>query len=146
MEEMFYKVYFPTQFWFGKIKYAPNEDQYDKYCSYAVKDGSVVFLPHINYSDVRMRIRKVEGEYCLQRGIAEIKGIGEKAAVEIVAERKQNGIFTSYDDFYDRCKSRVVNERVLRIIKEQGAGEFNKNVYISRVTKYNSSLLARVIK
>lgn len=146
MEEMFYKVYFPTQFWFGKIKYAPNEDQYDKYCSYAVKDGSVVFLPHINYSDVKMRIRKVDGECCLQRGISEIKGIGEKAAVEIVAERKRNGIFTSYDDFYDRCKSRVVNERVLRIVKEQGASEFNKKVYISRVTKYNSSLLARVIK
>lgn len=146
MEEMFYKVYFPTQFWFGKIKYAPNEDQYDKYCSYAVKDGSVVFLPHINYSDVKMRIRKVDGECCLQRGLSELKGVGEKAAVEIVAERKHNGIFTSYDDFYDRCKSRVVNERVLRIIKEQGAGEFNKKIYISRVTKYNSSLLARVIK
>ena len=146
MEEMYYKVYYPMQFWFGKIKYAPNEDQYDKYCSYAVKDGSVVFLPHINYSDVKMRIRKVDGECCLQRGISEIKGIGEKAAVEIVAERKHNGIFTSYDNFYDRCKSRVVNERVLRIIKEQGASEFNKKVYISRVTKYNSSLLARVIK
>ena len=146
VEEMFYKVYYPTQFWFAKIKYASNEDQYDKYCSYAVKDGSVVFLPHINYSDVKMRIRKVEGEYCLQRGLSEIKGVGEKAAVEIVAERKQNGIFTSYDNFYDRCKSRVVNERVIRIIKEYGASEFNKKVFISRVTKYNSSLLGRVIK
>ena len=146
IEEMFYKVYYPTQFWFAKIKYAPNEDQYDKYCSYASKDGAVVFLPHINYSDVKMRIRKVEGEYCLQRGLAEIKGVGEKAAVEIVDERKKHGIFTSFDDFYDRCKSRVVNERVIRIIKEFGASEFNKKVFISRVTKYNSALLARVIK
>ena len=88
----------------------------------------------------------LQGENCLQRGLSEIKGVGEKAAVEIVEERKKNGIFTSYDNFYDRCKSRVVNERVLKIIKEQGAGEFDKKVYISRVTKYNSSLLAREIK
>lgn len=146
VEEMYYKVYHPTHFWFAKIKYAPTEDDYDKFCSYATKDGSVVFLPHINYSDVKMKMRKVEGEMCLQRGLSEIKGVGEKAAVEIVAERINNGIFTSFDDFYDRCKSRVVNERVIRIIREFGAAEFSKKVYISRVTKYNSALLSRVIK
>ena len=146
VEEMYYKIYHPTQFWFGKIKYAPNDDDYDKYCSYAVKSGCVVFLPHINYSDIRMKIRNVEGEPCLQRGLSEIKGIGEKAAVEIVEERIKNGIFTSFDDFYDRCKSRVVNERVIRIVREFGASEFNKKTYISRVTKYNSSLLGRSFK
>lgn len=146
VEEMYYKIYHPTQFWFGKIKYAPNEDDYDKYCSYAVKSGCVVFLPHINYSDIKMKIRKVEGEPCLQRGLSEIKGIGEKAAVEIVEERIKNGIFTSFDDFYDRCKSRVVNERVIRLVREFGASEFNKKTYISRVTKYNSSLLGRSFK
>ena len=146
VEEMYYKIYYPTQFWFGKIKYAPNDDDYDKYCSYAVKDGCVVFLPHINYSDIKMKIRTVEGEPCLQRGLSEIKGIGEKAAVEIVEERIKNGIFTSFDDFYDRCKSRVVNERVIRLVREFGASEFNKKTYISRVTKYNSSLLGRSFK
>ena len=143
VEEMFYKVYYPTQFWFGKIKYAPNSDAFDKYCSYAVKDGCVVFLPHINYSGVKTRIRKVEGEMCLQQGLADIKGVGEKAAVEILTERKKNGIFTSFDNFYDRCKSRVVNERVIKIIRENGNAEFKKQVYINRVTKYNSALLAR---
>lgn len=146
VEEMYYKVYHPTHFWFAKIKYAPTEDDYDKFCSYSVKSGCVVFLPHINYSDIRMKIRKVEGEPCLQRGLSEIKGVGEKAAVEIVEERIKNGIFTSFDDFYDRCKSRVVNERVIRLIKEYGASEFNKKTYINRVTKYNSSLLGRTFK
>ncbi|MBO7695475.1 MAG: DNA polymerase III subunit alpha [Methanobrevibacter sp.] len=146
VKEMYYKTYFPTEFWFAKIKYAPNEDDYDKFCSYATKDGCVVFLPHINYSNERMRIRKVEGENCLQRGLSEIKGVGEKAAKEIVEERKRNGIFTSYDNFYDRCKSRVVNEKVIRLIKEYGASEFDKNIYIKRVTKYNSSLIGRDFK
>lgn len=143
VEEMFYKVHRPTEFWFAKIKYAPNTDLYDKYCSYSVKSECVLFLPHINYSDVRMKMRKVEGEYCLQRGLAELKDVGEKAAVEIVTERKQNGIFTSWDNFYDRCKSRVVNAKVLRVLREQGAGEFNKDIYLRRVTKYNSALLGK---
>ena len=146
VEEMFYKVYYPNEFWLSKIKYAPNEDMYDKYCSYSVKDGCVIFLPHINYSDVKMKGRKVEGEICLQRGLCELKGVGEKAASWIVAERIENGIFTSFDDFYDRCKSRVVTTRVIDILKTYGAVEFNKKKYISRVTKYNSSLLGRVIK
>lgn len=143
MEEMFYKVYYPIQFWFGKIKYAPNADMFDKLCAGAAKSGCVVFLPHINYSSIKTRIRKVEGEFCLQQGLADIKGIGDKAATEIFAERKQNGIFTSFDNFYDRCKGRVVNERVIKILKENGNAEFNKDTYINRVTKYNAALLQR---
>ncbi len=146
VEEMAYKTYYPSEFWFAKIKYAPTEDDYDKFCSLATKDGSVVFLPHINYSDTKMKLRKVDGEMCLQRGLSEIKGVGEKAACEIVAEREANGIFRSYDDFYDRCKSRVVNEKVIRLLREYGATEFRKNIYINRVTKYNSSLLGRDFK
>lgn len=146
VEEMFYKVYYPTEFWYSKIKYAPNENDYDKFCSLAVKSDCVVFLPHINYSDVKMKMRKVEGEMCLQRGLSEIKGVGEKAALEIVAERERGGIFTDYDNFYDRCKSRVVNVKVLKLLHECGASNMNKKEYISRVTKYNSALLGRVIR
>lgn len=146
VEEMFYKVYYPTEFWFGKIKYAPNENDYDKFCSYAVKDGAVVFLPHINYSNEKMRLRKVDGDMCLQRGLSELKGVGLKAATEIVEERKRNGIFRSYDEFYDRCKSRVVTSRVISILQESGAIEFSKDKYIKRTTKYNSALYGRAMK
>ena len=67
VEEMYYKVYHPTEFWFAKIKYAPNDNDYDKFCSLAAKSECVVFLPHINYSDVKLKIRNVAGEPCLQR-------------------------------------------------------------------------------
>lgn len=143
VEEMFYKVHYPLQFWFGKIKYAPNDDMFDKYCSYAAADGCVVFLPHINYSSEKTRLRTVEGEQCIQQGLCDIKGVGEKAAAEIFLERKRNGIFTSFDNFYDRCKSRAVNEKIIRIIKQNGNAEFDKQEYLSRVTKYNSALLSR---
>lgn len=143
IEEMFYKIYYPNQYWFAKLKYAKSSAEYDKFCSKAVADGSVIFLPHVNYSGPKSKLRKVDGEVAIQQGLSEIKNVGEKAAQYILDERIANGIFTSYDDFYDRCKSRVVTTRVIQILKEQGALEFNKKTYINRVVKYNSSLFAR---
>ena len=142
-EEMFYKVYYPTEFWFAKIKYAPSTNDYDKYCSYASKDGVVIFIPHVNWSGERMTMRKVDGEWSLQRGLSELKDVGQKAADYIFEERERNGIFTSFDNFYDRCKSRVVTSRVIDVLLENGALEFDKKKYLSRVVKYNSTLYAK---
>lgn len=143
VEEMFYKIYYPNDYWFAKLKYAKDESEYQRFASKAVQDGAVIFLPHVNYSTEKTKLRKVDGEKCLQQGLSEIKNVGEKAAAYIVEERKTNGIFTSYDDFYDRCKCRVVTSRVIDTLKEQGALEFNKQTYIKRVTKYNSALYSR---
>lgn len=142
LEEMYYKVHYPYLFWSTKLKQTDLDKNGDKFLSEAASDGIVVFLPHVNYS-YDFSIRTIEGESVIQIGYKSIKGVGEKAAIEIEAERRQNGIFTSFDNFYDRCKSRVVNERVIRVLKEQGALEFNKKTYISRVKKFNSSLYSR---
>ena len=142
VEEMYYKLYYSTEFWYVKMKYTNDDAKLAKFKENAIKDNAVVFLPHVNYS-ADYSLRKVEGEVVIQEGLSSIKGVGEKAAAYIEAERKANGVFTSYDDFYDRCKSRVVTSRVVQILKEQGALEFNKKSYINRVTKYNSALYAR---
>lgn len=143
IEEMFYKVYYPNEYWFAKLKYAKDESEYNRFCSKAIADGSVIFLPHVNYSKPKSCLRKVEGESIIQQGMAEIKSVGDKAAEFICNERRKNGIFMSYDDFYDRCKSRLVTSRVIDKLMENGALEFNKKVYIKRVKAYNASLYSR---
>lgn len=145
VEEMYYKLYYPTEFWYVKMKYGNDEAKLAKFKENAVKDNAVLFLPHVNYS-ADYTLRKVEGDMVIQEGLSSIKGVGEKAAAAIEAERKANGVFRNYDDFYDRCKSRVVTSRVVQILKDMGALEFNKKTYISRVTKYNSSLYAKSMK
>ena len=145
-EQMYYKVHYPVVFWFSKMKYAKNESNFYKFCCNAVRDGAVVFLPHVNYSKEKTSIRKVDGEMCLQQGLADIKGVGEKAAQAIMKERKEHGIFINFDDFYDRCtgyKGSPVNKGVIEKLKEAGALEFKKKIYISRVTQYNASLYSR---
>lgn len=143
VEQMFYKVYYPEVFWFAKIKYANDDSDFFKYCENAVGDGAVVFLPHVNYSRSKSSLRKIDGEFAIQQGLSSIKGVGEVAANAIVAERKANGIFTSYDNFLDRVQGKKVNKKVLGLLIESGALEFKKSTYISRVKKYNSSLYAR---
>lgn len=141
IDQMFYKVHYPTQFWYVKMKYADNDADIFKYSQFAVKDGAVVMLPHVNYS-AKTSLRKMDGEDVVQQGLSIIKGIGEKAA-ETIEEERRKGVFKSYDDFYDRCKGRSVTKGVIKTLKEQGALEFNKNKYMSRVVKYNSTLMAR---
>lgn len=143
VEQMYYKVYYPEVFWFAKIKYANDDSDFFKYCENAVGDGAVVFLPHVNYSRAKSSLRKIDGEFAIQQGLSSIKGVGEVAANAIVAERKANGIFTSYDNFLDRVQGKKVNKKVLGLLIESGALEFKKSTYISRVKKYNSSLYAR---
>lgn len=142
VEEMFYKLYYPTEFWYVKMKYSGDEAKLAKFKENAARDNAVLFLPHVNYS-ANYTLRRVEGDVVIQEGLSSIKGVGEKAAAAIEAERRANGVFTSYDDFYDRCKSRTITSRVIQILKEQGALEFNKKTYISRIVKYNSTLYAK---
>ena len=144
IEQMWYKIHYPAAFWYVKMKYALNDADIHKYSQCAVKDNAVVMLPHVNYT-AKTSMRKMDGEEVIQQGIGIIKGVGEKAAQFIEDERKK-GTFKDFDDFYDRCcevKRSPVNKRVLEVLKEQGALEFNKKRYISRVVKYNSTLMAR---
>lgn len=143
MEEMFFKQYYPTFFWYAKIKYARDDKERAEFCNEAAKSGNVLFLPHANWSTVSTSVRKMDGEYVIQQGLTELKGVGQKAAEFIVEERKRNGVFVSFDDFYDRCVGRVVNRKVLSILLENGALEFNKRTYVKRVTAYNSALYSR---
>lgn len=144
LEEMYHKVYNPLEFWYTKLKYTSNSDgaKIAKYSEDAVRQGIVIMLPHVNYS-ANYSIKKFDGEKAIVEGLSSIKGVGEKAADYIFEEKKRNGIFTSFDNFYDRCKSRVVTSRVVGLLKEAGALEFNKKIYIKRVVKYNSALYSR---
>ena len=142
IDQMWYKLHYPVEFWYVKMKYAGNDSDLHKYSQLAVKDDAVVMLPHVNYT-AKTSMRMIDGENVIQQGLSIIKGVGDKAAQTIDEERNKHGVFTSYDNFYDRCKGRAVTTRVIDILKEQGALEFNKKRYLSRVVKYNSSLIAR---
>lgn len=147
VEQCYYKVHYPSVYWFSKIKYAKSQADFNVFCENAVADGGVVFLPHVNYSKDVTSLRKVEGEYAIQQGLTTIKGIGDVAAKVILDERKQNGVFVSFDDFLDRMADNPngskVNKKVKELLLEMGALDFNKKQYIKKVKLYNSALWSR---
>lgn len=140
--QMWYKLHYPAVFWYVKTKYANSDSDFCKYCMFAARDGAVVMLPHVNYT-AKTSIRKVDGEYVIQQGLNTMKGVGDKAAQAIEEERRKNGVFHDFDDFYDRCKKGAVNERVVKTLKESGALEFHRKKYLKRVVMYNSTLLGK---
>lgn len=143
--QMYHKVKHPTEFWFATMKWEIDERKRVEYMAEASRDGIVFFLPHVNYS-ADFTIRKIDGDPVIQMGYNIIKNVGEKAAIAIEQERRKNGPFTSYDDFYDRCKSRAVTSRVIEALVQDGATEFDKKTYISRTTKYNSTLYMKGLR
>lgn len=143
LQQMYYKLYHPLEFWYITLKYA-DEKEIPRLSIEAVKEGNVIMLPHVNY-DVRYSIQKFDGDKAICAGISDIKNVGQKAAEAIITERKTNGRYKNMDDFLDRIEpyKRIVNKRVIDALKESGALEFDKRVYISRVIKYNSSMYGR---
>lgn len=142
VEEMYYKIYHPTEYWYVKMKNAKESSEVYKFALFASKQNVLVFPPHVNYS-ADFSLRKVDGEKVIQMGLISIKGVGEKAAEVIETERKEHGNFKSKEDFIERCKNRAVTTRVINTLDVEGALEFNKSKYLKRVIKYNSSLLGR---
>jgi len=148
-EEMYYKVYYPNEYWFVKMKHARDDAEYARFCAKAVNDGSLIFLPHINYSKSLDSLRKFEDTRVIQQGLSTIKGVGEKAALAIEYMRRQDGPFLDVPDFEERRgllpkeMKRTITSATVTKLREAGAFEFDDDNYLKRVVKYCSAMKGR---
>lgn len=143
MKQMYYKVKYPTEFWFVTLKYA-NEHDYGNLSAQAVKNGCVILLPHVN-GNAKHSIDKIDGDVCIREGTSTIKNVGLKAAEFIEQEKEENGPYKDYYDFMERIEpyKRVINKRVIDALDESGALEFSERKYYDRCSKYNIALYSR---
>ncbi|RMH60503.1 MAG: DNA polymerase III subunit alpha [Zetaproteobacteria bacterium] len=79
--------------------------------------GLTILPPDINASDWEFQ---PEGE-AIRFGLGAIKGVGEKAMREIVAEREAHGPFESFEDLILRAPDRTLNKRILEALIKAGA-------------------------
>ena len=80
--------------------------------------GLEVVAPDINRSEYRF-ISENEGNVIF--GLGAIKGAGESAIGEILAEREANGPFKSMAEMCQRVKSRKISKRILETLIRAGA-------------------------
>jgi DNA polymerase-3 subunit alpha len=79
--------------------------------------------PDINASDAHFTVEDGAVRYAL----GALKGVGEKAMEELVAERERGGPFKSLEDFAARIDPRLLNRRQLESLAGAGAFDVVKN-------------------
>ena len=79
--------------------------------------GVKVLGPDVNESFYKFAVNK-KGE--IRFGLGAVKGVGKAAVEAIVDMRKENGNYTSFDDFVKRIDLRAANKRTLESIAHSG--------------------------
>ena len=91
-------------------------DEITKYVLYLKEKGMKVLPPDINRSKTAF---SVEGNG-VRFGLSALKGTGQDAIDAVIAERTQNGGFTSFPDFISRCVG-ILNKRIIEGLIMAGA-------------------------
>jgi DNA polymerase III subunit alpha len=81
------------------------------------KMGIPLLQPDVNYSKVRFSVEDAQVRYAL----AALKGVGEGAMDQVVAERDANGTYKTLDDFAARCDPKALNKRQMEQLAAAGA-------------------------
>ncbi len=97
-----------------------NAEKVSHFVAEAEAMGLTVLGPDINES--RETFTPVGDK--IRFGLAGVKGVGELAAQQIIAERDRDGPFTGFADFARRIDGRAINKRVLEHLVKTGAFDF----------------------
>ena len=94
------KVHYPIEYWTVALDYA-NEEETLEYLSEILQTKKIsIKAPDINESGISMSSNQESST--IFWGLGSIKGIGEDTAMQMINERKKNGDYKSFADFYFR--------------------------------------------
>lgn len=112
------KAHFPHEFMAALISSElTNTDKVFTYIN-ACRDMQIAVVPpDVNVSESRFCV--IDNKVVF--GLAGIKGVGEDAVGDIVAERQQNGPFHDIYDLCERVNLRKINKRTLEALIKAGA-------------------------
>ena len=94
-----------------------NFDKLPGLVAEAADQGLKVLPPDVNFSLARFS----PGDNSIRYGLGGIKGVGTQAGESIVAERKRNGLYKSFMDFFERMDASVVKKPALEALVKAGA-------------------------
>jgi DNA polymerase-3 subunit alpha len=87
------------------------------------RGGVECLAPDINASAAYFTVEQGAEGNCVRYALGALKGVGEKAMSELVAERARGGPFASLEEFAARIDPRLLNRRQLESLA--GAGAFD---------------------
>lgn len=122
------KATYPVEFLAASMTFElGNTDKLNLFRQELTRLGIALLPPDINRSTAEFGVETVEangsgGEgQAIRYALAAVKNVGEAAMKTLVAERDQNGPFTSLGDFAGRVDMRAVNKRQIENLARAGA-------------------------
>lgn len=122
--QIYQKYYYPVQFWCSTLFTGSKDDIKNFIDAAYLESGIKTLRPDINHSDFNF---KVEGP-SIRFGLGMISGVN-KAAMVIIQERKENGYFKSFSDFYQRTRKNatLINKKIIENLIFAGSfGDVNQ--------------------
>ncbi len=120
------KAHYPAEFMAAVLNNQGNIDKIKFYMEECQRMGLAVLGPDVNES---LKGFSVNNEGVVRFGMNAIKGVGEAAVEDIIAEREANGPYTSVFDFISRVNQRTVNKKSLESLVLAGAMDCFKDMH-----------------
>lgn len=123
------KAHYPAEFYAASMAFDIHlTDKLTVFVDDMRRMGLTCLPPDINRSLADFSVEAIEHEggdprlgFAVRYALGGLKGVGEKAMEQLVAERDMGGPFTSLDDFADRIEPRLLNRRQLESLAASGA-------------------------
>ncbi|PHQ61846.1 MAG: DNA polymerase III subunit alpha, partial [Sphingobium sp.] len=123
------KAHYPAEFYAGSMAFDIHlTEKLTVFVDDMRRMGLTCLAPDLNRSEADFTVEAVpyEGEdarlgFAVRYALGGLKGVGEKAMEQLVAERDVGGPFKSLDDFADRIEPRMLNRRQLESLAAAGA-------------------------
>lgn len=120
------KAHYPAEFMAAVLNNQGNIDKIKFYMEECQRMGLSVLGPDVNESLKGFSVNK---ESVIRFGMNAIKGVGEAAVEDIIAERESGGPYTSVFDFISRVNQRTVNKKSLESLVLAGAMDSFKDMH-----------------
>ncbi|MBS1776620.1 MAG: DNA polymerase III subunit alpha [Bacteroidetes bacterium] len=120
------KAHYPSEYMAAVLNNQNNIDKIKFYMEECQRMGLQVLGPDVNES---LKGFSVNNSGIVRFGLNAIKGVGEAAVEDIIAEREKYGIFVSVFDFVKRINQRTVNKRTLEGLIFAGALDCFKEMH-----------------
>jgi DNA polymerase-3 subunit alpha len=117
------KVYYPTEYMAALLTFEMvSQDKVVEYIEECKRMGITVAPPDVNLSENDFTVvTDAAGRKEIRFGLGAIKGVGEKAVLEIMRAREEGGPFKSIFDFCERVDLGVVNHSVIEALIKCGS-------------------------
>ncbi len=118
------KVNYPIEYWTVALDYA-DDNKALNFISEIIQTGKIwIKAPDVNESGISMKSN--QESKTIFWGLGSIKGIGEDTAIQIINERKENGKYKSFADFFDRHTWKGSKVKKTTIEALIGSGAFDE--------------------